>query len=73
MEKNLIRTHRRLDAYPMAYQAAMNIFHESRSFAIEERYSLNDQIRRPARSVCTNLAETCRKRRYLEEMIGVNL
>ena len=47
--------------------------HESKSFAIEERYSLTDQIRRSSRSVCTNLAEAWRKRRYLEEMIGVNL
>jgi four helix bundle protein len=31
---------------------------------IEERYSLTDQIRRSSRSVCANLAEAWRKRRY---------
>ena len=30
----------------------------------EERFNLTDQIRRSSRSVCTNLAEAWRKRRY---------
>jgi four helix bundle protein len=64
MEKKLIRTHRELDVYQMAFEVAMNIFHESRSFPIEERYSLTDQIRRSSRSVCANLDEAWRKRRY---------
>ncbi len=64
MEKKLIRTHRELNVYQMAFEVAMNIFHESRSFPIEERYSLTDQIRRASRSVCANLAEAWRKRRY---------
>jgi four helix bundle protein len=64
MEKKLIRTHRELNVNQMAFEVAMNIFHESRSFPIEERYSLTDQIRRSSRSVCANLAEAWRKRRY---------
>lgn len=64
MEKKLIRTHRELNVYQMAFKVAMNIFHESRSSPIEERYSLTDQIRRSSRSVCANLAEAWRKRRY---------
>ncbi|MBM4350273.1 MAG: four helix bundle protein [Deltaproteobacteria bacterium] len=64
MEKKLIRTHRDLDVYKMAFEAAMQIFEKSRSFPIEERYSLTDQIRRSSRSVCANLAEAWRKRRY---------
>ena len=32
MEKKLIRTHRDLDVYQMAFEVAMNIFHESKSF-----------------------------------------
>jgi len=64
MEKKLIRTHRELNVYQMAFEVAMNRFHESRSFPIEERYSLTDQIRRSSRSVCANLAEAWRKRRY---------
>ena len=64
MEKKLIRTHRDLDVYKMAFEMAMQIFEKSRSFPIEERYSLTDQIRRSSRSVCANLAEAWRKRRY---------
>ncbi len=30
----------------------------------EERYSLADQMRRASRSVCSNIAEAWRKRRY---------
>ena len=64
MEKKLIRTHRDLDVYKMALEVAMQIFEKSRSFPIEERYSLTDQVRRSSRSVCANLAEAWRKRRY---------
>jgi len=42
----------------------MQIFQQSKTFPKEERYSLTDQIRRSSRSVCTNLAEAWRKRRY---------
>lgn len=35
-----------------------------KSFPVEERYSLVDQIRRSSRSVCANLAEGWRKRKY---------
>ena len=42
----------------------MRIFELSRSFPKEETYSLTDQIRRSSRSVCANIAEAWRKRRY---------
>lgn len=48
----------------MAFDLAMDIFQESKSFPNEERYSLTDQVRRSSRSVCANLAEAWRKRRY---------
>jgi len=44
--------------------SAMRIFELSKQFPAEERYSLTDQIRRSSRSVCTNIAEAWRKRRY---------
>jgi len=44
--------------------AAMRIFELRKKFPIEEKYSLVDQIRRSSRSVCTNIAEAWRKRRY---------
>ncbi len=59
-----IRVHRELEVYRQAFEAAMQIYELSRSFPREEVYSLTDQIRRSSRSVCANLAEAWRKRRY---------
>jgi four helix bundle protein len=59
-----IRHFRELDVYKMALEATMEIFEISKGFPVEERYSLTDQIRRSSRSVCANLAEAWRKRRY---------
>lgn len=55
---------RELEVYRLAFEAAMEIFQISKSYPVEEKYSLTDQIRRSSRSVCTNLAEGWRKRRY---------
>jgi four helix bundle protein len=54
----------------MAFDAAIEIFELSKKFPIEERYSLTDQIRRSSRSVCANLAEAWRKRRYQAAFIA---
>lgn len=70
MEKKLIRSHRDLEVYQHAFGLAMQIFEESKSFPKEERYSLTDQIRRSSRSVCANLAESWRKRRYEASFIS---
>ncbi len=64
MARELIKSHKELEVYQMAFDAAMKIFEFSKKFPIEERYSLTDQIRRSSRSVCANLAEAWRKRRY---------
>jgi four helix bundle protein len=61
---NKIRTVRDLDVYRKAFDNAMEIFELSKSFPKEEKYSLTDQIRRASRSVCSNLSEGWRKRRY---------
>ncbi|MFQ5864633.1 MAG: four helix bundle protein [bacterium] len=53
-----------LDVYKMVFKAAMEIFELSKSFPPEERYALTGQIRRSSRSVCMNIAEAWRKRRY---------
>lgn len=63
MAKLVVR-HQDLDVYKKAFEAAMEIFVISKSFPKEETYSLTDQIRRSSRSVCANLAEAWRKRRY---------
>lgn len=48
----------------MAMDSAMQIFEVTKRFSPEEKYSLTDQIRRSPRSVCANIAEGWRKRRY---------
>jgi four helix bundle protein len=63
-KKQDIRHFRDLMVYQRAFAAAMRIFKITRSFPPEEKYSLVDQIRRSSRSVCSNLAEAWRKRKY---------
>jgi four helix bundle protein len=55
---------RDLKVYQLAFDLAMQIFHESKSFPADERYSLTDQIRRASRSVPSNIGEGYRKKRY---------
>jgi len=55
---------RELRVYRAAFEAAMDIFRLTRQFPPDERYSLTGQIRRFSRSVCANIAESWRKRRY---------
>ncbi len=62
--KKKIVMHRDLEVYEKAFDAAMRIFDLSKLFPKEETYSLTDQVRRSSRSVCTNIAEGWRKRRY---------
>lgn len=57
-------------AYQKAFKLAMDIFKISKSFPKEETYSLTDQIRRSSRSVCANIAESYRKRRYPKHFIS---
>lgn len=53
-----------LKVYQLSYQLAMQLYEISKKFPKEETYSLTDQVRRSSRSVCSNLAEAYRKRRY---------
>jgi four helix bundle protein len=62
--KKRIRHFRDLEVYQRAFNAAMKIYKVTKAFPSEERYSLVDQFRRASRSVCSNLAEGWRKRRY---------
>lgn len=57
-------------AYQRSYQLAMKIFLISKGFPTEEKYSLTDQIRRSSRSVCTNLAESYKRKRYKDYFIS---
>ena len=60
----MVRHFRELRVYREAFDAAMRIFELSKAWPVEERYSLTDQIRRSSRSVCEQVAEAWRKRRY---------
>jgi four helix bundle protein len=53
-----------LRVYQLAFETAMQIFELTKGFPREERYALTDQVRRSSRSVCSNIAEAWRKRRY---------
>jgi four helix bundle protein len=59
-----IRSYKELRVYQTAMDAAMRIFELSKRFPTEEKFSLTDQIRRCSRSVCSNIGEAWRKRRY---------
>ena len=65
-----IKTHNDLEVYKLAFSSAMEIFEISKTFPKEELYSLTDQIRKSSRSVCANLAEAFRKRRYPKAFIS---
>jgi len=59
-----IRHFRDLDVYQNALAAGLRAYDLSKEFPVEERYELTDQVRRSSRSVCANIAEAWRKRRY---------
>lgn len=66
----LVTHFQELRVYQEAFEAAMRIFDLSRGWPREEIYSLTDQIRRPSRSVCGNVAEAWRKRRYPNHFVS---
>ena len=61
---------RKLKAFEFGFELAMDIFEISKLFPKEETYSLTDQIRRSSRSVCANIAEAYRKRKYTKHFIS---
>lgn len=63
--KKKLEHFRDLEAYQFAFSSAMEIFQITKSFPKEEMYSIVDQIRRSSRSVCSNIAEAWRKRKYI--------
>jgi len=65
-----VRKHTDLDVYKRGFAVAMRLFHLSKKFPKEEMYSLTDQVRRSSRSVCANITEAWRKRRYKAAFIA---
>lgn len=56
-----------LEVFNLSYGLAMDIFHKSRNFPKEEKYSLTDQIIRASRSIAANIAEGWGKHVYENE------
>jgi four helix bundle protein len=69
-KSKFVQHYKELDIYERAMTLAMDIFEVSKVFPNEERYSLTDQIRRSSRSICANIAEAWRKRRYKDAFIS---
>jgi four helix bundle protein len=66
----LIKSAKDLEVYKKAYKLSMEIFEQSKTFPLEEKYALTSQIRRSSRSVCLNLREAWAKRRYEAHFIS---
>jgi len=64
MAKRRVASYEELDVYKLAVELQQRVFDVSRAWPAEERYSLTDQIRRAARSIGGNIAESWAKRRY---------
>ncbi len=68
--KERIKSYKELRVYQAAMDAAMRVFELTKRFPAEERYSMVDQMRRCSRSVCANIGEAWRKRRYKAHFIS---
>jgi four helix bundle protein len=66
----LAKHFRELEVYQGAIDIVMSVSELVKGFPMDERYVLADQIRRSSRSVCANLAEAWRKRRYLAAFVS---
>jgi four helix bundle protein len=67
---NRISSYKDLRVFQNAFESAITVFHLTKEFPPEEKYSMVDQVRRSSRSVCTNIAEAWRKRRYKKAFIA---
>jgi four helix bundle protein len=64
------KSHRELRVYELAFKSATEIHQLTKKFPAEEKYSLTDQIRRSSRSVCANIAEAWRRRKYPKNFVS---
>jgi four helix bundle protein len=65
-----IESYKDLRVYQNAMDGAMRIIELTKTFPAEEKFGMVDQMRRSSRSVCTNLAEAWRKRRYAAHFVS---
>lgn len=57
-------------AYQKGFNLAMEVFHLTKSFPKSELFGLTSQMVRSSRSVCSNIAESYRKRQYEKHFIS---
>ena len=62
--------YRTLLGYQKAFSLAMKIYHASKKFPAEEKFGLISQIRNSSRSVCVNIVEAYKRRRYKDYYIS---
>ena len=65
----LVKHYKELHIYHVAFESAVRIFELSKSWPWDDK-SLTDQIRRSSRSVCGNMAEAWRKRRFPKHFVS---
>jgi four helix bundle protein len=63
-------SHKTLTAYQKSLDLSIKIFKLTQQFPSDEKFSLVDQIKRSSRSVCANIAEAYRKRRYIKDYLN---
>jgi len=59
-----IQKHQELIIWQKAMDTPMLVFEITKTFPVEERYSLTDRMRRASRSVAAQISEAWRRRRY---------
>ncbi|MBL7851824.1 MAG: four helix bundle protein [Cyclobacteriaceae bacterium] len=60
-----VNTFEELEVYIRARRLSGRIYELTKSFPLEEKYSLTDQIRRSSRSIGAQIAEAWAKRKYI--------
>lgn len=65
-----INSFRELRVYQASIEASMKIFEITKTFPKEELYAMSNQMRRASRSVCANIGEAWRRRRYKAAFIA---
>ena len=65
-----INSFRELRVYQASIDASMKIFEITKTFPKEEVYAMTNQMRRASRSVCANIGEAWRRRRYKAAFIA---
>src|SRR5512134_3568992 len=64
------KSHRELRVYQLAFESATQIHEVTKTYPSEEKFGLTDQIRRSSRSVCANIAEAWRRRKYPKNFVS---